>query len=50
MICVVDLMFLVQKWLKNFKLLSISGAYWKGDAKNHQLQRIYGTCFATENL
>ena len=36
------------KWLKNFKLLSISGAYWKGDAKNHQLQRIYGTCFATE--
>lgn len=36
------------KWLKNFKLLSISGAYWRGDAKNHQLQRIYGTCFATE--
>ena len=36
------------KWLKNFKLLSISGAYWKGDSKNHQLQRIYGTCFASE--
>ena len=36
------------KWLKNFKLLSRSGAYWRGDAKNHQLQRIYGTCFATE--
>ncbi len=33
------------KWLKNFKLLSISGAYWRGDAKNAQLQRIYGTCF-----
>lgn len=29
-------------------MLSISGAYWRGDAKNHQLQRIYGTCFATE--
>ena len=36
------------KWLKNFKLLSISGAYWKGDSKSHQLQRIYGTCFASE--
>ena len=33
------------KWLKNFKLLSISGAYWRGDAKREQLQRIYGTCF-----
>jgi threonyl-tRNA synthetase len=31
--------------LKNFKLLSISGAYWKGDEKNPQLQRIYGTAF-----
>ena len=36
------------KWLKNFKLLSISGAYWRGDAKNAQLQRIYGTCFMKE--
>ncbi len=36
------------KWLKNFKLLSVSGAYWRGDAKNAQLQRVYGTCFATE--
>lgn len=34
--------------LKNFKLLSIAGAYWRGDSKNEQLQRIYGTCFATE--
>lgn len=33
------------KELKNFKLLKISGAYWKGDAKNHMLQRIYGICF-----
>lgn len=33
------------KELKNFKLLKISGAYWKGDAKNHMLQRIYGVCF-----
>jgi threonyl-tRNA synthetase len=31
--------------LKHFKLLSISGAYWKGDEKNPQLQRIYGTAF-----
>lgn len=36
------------KWLKHFKLLSISGAYWRGDSKREQLQRIYGTCFATE--
>ena len=33
------------KWLKNFKLLSVSGAYWRGDAKREQLQRVYGTCF-----
>ncbi len=36
------------KWLKNFKLLSVSGAYWRGDAKKAQLQRIYGTCFMNE--
>lgn len=35
------------KFLKNFKLLSISGAYWRGDSKNAMLQRIYGTCFET---
>lgn len=37
------------KWLKNFKLLSVSGAYWRGDAKKAQLQRIYGTCFMNED-
>ncbi len=34
--------------LKAFKLLSIAGAYWKGDANNKQLQRIYGTAWFTE--
>ena len=33
------------KELKFFKLLKVSGAYWKGDAKNKMLQRIYGVCF-----
>ena len=33
------------KELKNFKLLKHSGAYWKGDASNKMLQRIYGICF-----
>ena len=33
------------KRLKAFKLLSVAGAYWKGDEKRHQLQRIYGTAF-----
>ncbi len=33
------------KELKNFKLLKASGAYYKGDAKNKMLQRIYGVCF-----
>jgi len=32
--------------LKAFKLLALSGAYWKGDAENQQMQRIYGTAFA----
>lgn len=31
-----------------FKLLSIAGAYWKGDASRPQLQRLYGTAFFTE--
>ena len=31
--------------IKAFKLLSISGAYWRGDSNNKQLQRIYGTAF-----
>lgn len=34
--------------IKAFKLLSIAGAYWKGDEKNHQMQRIYGTAFFTQ--
>lgn len=33
------------KEIKAFKLLRVSGAYWKGDSKNKQLQRIYGTAF-----
>lgn len=32
--------------IKAFKLLSIAGAYWRGDEKNRMLQRIYGTAFA----
>lgn len=36
------------KELKNFKLVKFSGAYWKGDAKNKMLQRIYGVCFPTK--
>lgn len=35
------------KLIKNFKLLKVSGAYWKGDANNKMLQRIYGVCFET---
>ena len=35
------------KLLKNFKLLKHSGAYWKGDADNKVLQRIYGVCLPT---
>lgn len=34
--------------IKHFKLLSVSGAYWKGDEKGIQLQRIYGTAFFTK--
>jgi len=33
---------------KAFKLLRVSGAYWRGDARNDQLQRVYGTCFPTQ--
>jgi len=36
------------KKIKAFKLLSIAGAYWKGNEKNAQLQRIYGTAFFTK--
>ena len=33
------------KELKHFKLLSVAGAYWRGNEKNKMLTRIYGTCF-----
>lgn len=36
-----------QTELKHFKLLSLAGAYWRGDENNIMLTRIYGTCFAT---
>ena len=36
------------KEIKYFKLIKFSGAYWKGDANNKVLQRIYGVCFKTE--
>jgi len=35
-------------YLKAFKLLSIAGAYWRGDEKNPMLQRIYGTAFGSK--
>ena len=39
------------KHLNYFKLMKVSGSYWKGDSKNTQLQRIYGTAWDTkENL
>lgn len=36
------------KELKYFKLLKVSGAYFKGDSKNKMLQRVYGICFDSE--
>ena len=36
------------KLLKHFKLLKVSGAYWKGNANNKMLQRIYGICFSNQ--
>ncbi len=36
------------KQLKYFKLLKVSGAYFKGDSDNKMLQRVYGICFASE--
>ena len=35
------------KEIKHYKLLKASGAYWKGDANNKMLQRVYGVCFNT---
>ncbi len=36
------------KMIKYFKLLKVSGAYYKGDSKNKVLQRVYGICFENE--
>ena len=36
------------KEIKYFKLLKVSGAYWKNDAKNKMLQRVYGVCYENE--
>ncbi|MBL0086064.1 MAG: threonine--tRNA ligase [Ideonella sp.] len=35
--------------LKHFKLMKVAGAYWRGDQKNEQLQRVYGTAWATKD-
>ena len=35
--------------LKAFKLMKVAGAYWRGDSKNEQLQRIYGTAWAKKD-
>ncbi len=35
-------------YLKHFKLLKVSGAYWRGDSKNEMLQRIYGTAWESK--
>lgn len=35
-------------FLKAFKLMKVSGAYWRGDSNNKMLQRIYGTCWANQ--
>lgn len=35
------------KEIKHFKLMSLAGAYWRGDSRNKQLTRIYGTAFET---
>ncbi len=36
---------MIQKKVKAIKLLSIAGAYWRGDENNKMLQRIYGTTY-----
>ena len=37
------------RYIKHFKLLSLAGAYWRGNSNNKQLTRIYGTAFFSEN-
>jgi threonyl-tRNA synthetase len=39
---------LSRKSLKHFKLLSVAGAYWRGNEKNKMLTRIYGTCWPSQ--
>jgi len=36
------------KFLKHFKLMKLSGAYWRADASKKMLQRLYGTCFDSD--
>ncbi len=36
------------RFLENFKLTKVSGAYWRGDSKNEMLQRIYGTAWTSK--
>ncbi len=38
------------KYLKAFKLISVAGAYWRGNEKNKMLQRIYGVAFSNKTL
>lgn len=35
-------------YLKHFKILTVAGAYWRGDSKNKQLTRVYATCWPSE--
>jgi threonyl-tRNA synthetase len=37
------------KWIKAFKLTSVAGAYWRGDASKPMLTRVYGTAFANKD-
>ncbi len=37
------------KWLKHTKLMKLAGAYWRGDAANEQLLRVYGTAFFSKD-
>lgn len=37
------------RFLKNFKLTKLAGAYWRGDSNNEMLQRVYGTAWASKD-
>ena len=41
---------LTTKYIKDFKLTSVAGAYWKGNEKNKMLQRVYGVAFANKDI